>query len=211
MKIHKRLLAGALVMLTGITMCGSPAKADPTDSEPVEKILAKSSNGNPLFGFGPDEIAVEGQNGIIYGGDPSIMVDGDTVYAYVGQDVSTGEYYTMPRWLCYSTTDMKEWKYESVIMTMQDVSWRNDDVSAWASQVAKVGDKYYFFYCAEGNGSVGGGKCIGAAISDSPTGPFKDIGHPLVRNIDTPNGPHTWEDIDPTVWVGEITVSSYAR
>lgn len=203
MKIHKRLLAGALVMLTGITMCGSPAQADPSDSEPVEKILAKSSNGNPLFGFGPDEIAVEGQNGIIYGGDPSIMVDGDTVYAYVGQDVSTGEYYTMPRWLCYSTTDMKEWKYESVIMTMQDVSWRNDDVSAWASQVAKVGDKYYFFYCAEGNGSVGGGKCIGAAISDSPTGPFKDIGHPLVRNIDTPNGPHTWEDIDPTVWVEE--------
>ena len=48
---------------------------------------------------------------------------------------------------------------------------------------------------------MGGGKCIGAAISDSPTGPFTDIGHPLVRNIDTPNGPHTWEDIDPTVWV----------
>ena len=49
MKIHKRLLAGALVMLTGITMCGSPAQADPSDSEPVEKVLAKSSNGNPLF------------------------------------------------------------------------------------------------------------------------------------------------------------------
>lgn len=203
MKMHKRLLAGALVMLTGITMCGSPAQADPSDSEPVEKVLAKSSNGNPLFGFGPDEIAVDGQNGFIYGGDPSIMVDGDTVYAYVGQDVSTGEYYTMPRWLCYSTTDLKEWEYESVIMDMTkgDVSWANDTVSAWASQVVRVGDMYYFFYCAEGNGNVGGGKCIGAAISDSPTGPFEDIGQPLVRNIDTPNGPHTWEDIDPTAWV----------
>ena len=203
MKMHKRLLAGALVMLTGITMCGSPAQADPSDSEPVEKVLAKSSNGNPLFGFGPEEIAIEGQNGFIYGGDPSIMVDGDTVYAYVGQDVSTGEYYTMPRWLCYSTKDLKDWKYESTIMSMKDVSWRNDDVSAWASQVVKVGEKYYFFYCAEGNRSaeVGGGKCIGAAISDSPTGPFKDIGHPLVRNIDTPDGPHAWEDIDPTAWV----------
>ena len=135
--MHKRLLAGALVMLTGITMCGSPAQADPSDSEPVEKVLAKSSNGNPLFGFGADEIAVDGQNGFIYGGDPSIMVDEDedgneTVYAYVGQDVSTGEYYTMPRWLCYSTTDLKEWKYESVIMDMTngDVSWANDTVSA---------------------------------------------------------------------------------
>lgn len=203
MKIHKRLLAGALVMLTGIAMCGSPAQADPSDSEPAEKILAKSNSGNPLFGWASDDanLSAEGQNGFVYGGDPSIMVDGDTVYAYVGQDVSTGEYYTMPRWLCYSTKDLKEWKYESVIMTMQDVSWRNDDVSAWASQVAKVGDKYYFFYCAEGNASVGRGKCIGAAISDSPTGPFKDIGRPLVRNIDTPNGPHTWEDIDPTAWV----------
>ena len=206
MKMHKRLLAGALVMLTGITMCGSPAQADPSDSEPVEKVLAKSSNGNPLFGFGPEEISIPAQNGYIYGGDPSIMVDGDTVYAYVGQDTSAGEGYEMPRWLCYSTTDLVEWKYESVIMTMQDVSWRNDNVSAWASQVVKVGDMYYFFYCAEGNSSVGRGKCIGAAISDSPTGPFKDIGQPLVRNIDTPDGPHTWEDIDPTAWVEDGNV-----
>lgn len=87
-------------------------------------------------------------------------------------------------------------------MTMQDISWRNDDVSAWASQVAKGSDgKYYFYYCAEGNASVGRGKCIGVAVSDSATGPFEDIGHPLVCNIDTPNGPHSWEDIDPTVWI----------
>lgn len=192
--MKKRILTGALAMLMGIAMCQLPADAVAEDLDLQEKVLAKSDSGNPMLGF--DE-----NGNILYGGDPSIMVDGDTVYAYVGNDTSTGEYYTMPKWVCYSSKDLKEWKYESVIMTMQDVSWRNDDVSAWASQVAKVGDKYYFFYCAEGNGSVGGGKCIGAAISDSPTGPFTDIGHPLVRNIDTPNGPHTWEDIDPTVWV----------
>ncbi len=192
--MKKRFFTGALAVLMGIALCQLPADTVAEGWEPQEKILTKSNSGNPMLGF--DE------NGdILYGGDPSIMVDGDTVYAYVGNDVSTGEYYTMPQWICYSSKDLKEWKYESVIMTMQDVSWRNDDVSAWASQVARVGDKYYFFYCAEGNGSVGGGKCIGAAISDSPTGPFTDIGHPLVRNIDTPNGPHTWEDIDPTVWV----------
>ena len=68
--------------------------------------------------------------------------------------------------------------------------------------MAKGSDgKYYFYYCAEGNASVGGGKCIGVAVSDSATGPFKDIGHPLVRNIDTPNGPHSWEDIDPEKWL----------
>ena len=196
--MKKRFFTGALAVLMGIALCQLPADTVAEGWEPQEKILTKSNSGNPMLGF--DE------NGeILYGGDPSIMVDGDTVYAYVGNDVSTGEYYTMPQWICYSSKDLKEWKYESVIMTMQDVSWRNDDVSAWASQVARVGDKYYFFYCAEGNGSVGRGKCIGAAISDSPTGPFTDIGHPLVRNIDTPNGPHTWEDIDPTVWAVSYT------
>ena len=38
-------------------------------------------------------------------------------------------------------------------------------------------------------------------MSNSAKEPFKDIRQPLVRNIDTPNGSHSWEDIDPTVWI----------
>lgn len=190
MKMHKRLLAGALVMLTGITMCGSPAQADTDPAALQEKILEKSNSGNPMLGYDND-------GNIIYGGDPSILVDGDTVYAYVGQDTSSGEYYEMPRWLCYSTTDLEDWTYEGVIMEQTSITWRTDNTSAWASQVAKVGDDYYLFYCVEASG----GKAIGVAHSTSPTGTFTDIGHPLVSNADTPGGPHSWEDIDPTVWV----------
>lgn len=190
MKMHKRLLAGALVMLTGITMCGSPAQADTDPAALQEKILEKSNSGNPMLGYDND-------GNIIYGGDPSILVDGDTVYAYVGQDASRGEYYDMPRWLCYSTKDLEDWTYEGIIMEQTSITWRTDNTSAWASQVAKVGDDYYLFYCVEASG----GKAIGVAHSTSPTGPFADIGHPLVSNADTPGGPHTWEDIDPTVWV----------
>lgn len=189
-------MAGALAIFSSIAVGGAAIVAGAEDV-PREIILEKSDSGNPMLGF-------DGSGNILYGGDPSIMVDGDTVYCYVGNDASTGEYYTMPNWRCYSTTDMKTWKYESTIMKMTDISWRNDDVSAWASQVAKGWDgKYYFFYCAEGkwNDEIGGGKCIGLAVSDKATGPFVDIGHPLVRNVDTPNGPHTWEDIDPTVWI----------
>lgn len=178
MKIHKRLLAGALVMLTGITMCGSPAQADTDPAALQEKILEKSNSGNPMLGYDND-------GNIIYGGDPSILVDGDTVYAYVGQDTSSGEYYEMPRWLCYSTTDLEDWTYEGVIMEQTSITWRTDNTSAWASQVAKVGDDYYLFYCVEASG----GKAIGVAHSTSPTGPFTDIGHPLVSNADTPGGP----------------------
>lgn len=191
----KRVLAlfGALAVLSSIAVGGTVMAG--AEDTPREIVLEKSDSGNPMLGF-------DANGDILYGGDPSILVDGDTVYCYVGYDASDGEYYSMPDWRCYSTTDMKTWKYESTIMTMQDISWRNDDVSAWASQVAKGSDgKYYFYYCAEGNASVGRGKCIGVAVSDSATGPFEDIGHPLVRNIDTPNDPHSWEDIDPTVWI----------
>lgn len=158
--------------------------------------IEKSSSGNPMLGF--DE-----NGNTIFGGDPSILVEGDTVYAYVGQDVSTGETYNMPDWKCYSSTDMKNWTYEGTILTCNktNVTWAKDDISAWAGQVVKYGDKYYFYFCTETNASYGGGKSIGVAVSDTPTGPFTDIGHPLVRNIDTDNGVSTWEDIDPTVWI----------
>lgn len=192
----KKLLAAVMVILGGITISGQEILAkDATET----KILEKSNSGNPMLGF--DE------NGeILYGGDPSILVDGDTVYCYVGHDTSPGEYYHMPDWRCYSSKDMKNWKYEGMTLKAdrEHITWAADDTSAWAGQVAKGSDgKYYFYYCTEANRENGGGKSIGVAVADKPTGPFKDIGHPLVKNIETPNGPHTWEDIDPTIWIEE--------
>lgn len=156
--------------------------------------IEKSKSGNPFLGFD--------KNGdILYGGDPSILVDGDIIYAYVGHDTSTTESYYMPDWQCYSSTNMKDWKYEGEILKNSEISWANDKFSSWAGQVVKYGGKYYFYYCTEANKKFGGGKSIGVAVSDSPTGRFVDIGKPLVRDIDTYNGVHTWEDIDPTFWL----------
>ena len=48
-------------------------------AEIKEITIEKSKSGNPFLGFD--------KNGdLMYGGDPSILVDGDTVYAYVGHD-----------------------------------------------------------------------------------------------------------------------------
>lgn len=164
------------------------------DDDAEEITLEKSKSGNPMLGF--DE------NGdILYGGDPSILVDGDTVYAYVGHDTSSNESYKMPDWRCYSSKDMKNWKYEGEYLNDSDIKWVSDKYSAWAGQVVKHNDKYYFYYCSEAKKEYGGGKCIGVAVSDSPTGGFVDIGKPLVRNVDTYNGVSTWEDIDPTFWI----------
>lgn len=194
--MRRRLLAGLLVAVGLTSMCFQSAavQADGSGTAGSDITLTKSNSGNPMLGF--DE------NGdILYGGDPSILVDGDTVYAYVGHDTSSNESYYMPDWRCYSSTDMKNWKYESQIMSAGDISWAKDNYEAWAGQVMKHNGKYYFYYCTEANSANKGGKSIGVAVSDSPTGPFEDIGKPLVRNVDTTNSVHSWEDIDPTAWI----------
>ena len=100
-------MAGLLaVTLLPISVQAASATADSLEGKqlriPVEKELAKSEAGNPFLGFD--------QNGnMLYAGDPSILVDGDTVYAYVGNDTSSNESYWMPNWRCYSSTDMVYW------------------------------------------------------------------------------------------------------
>ncbi len=202
--MKKKFLSGILAfsMLFGL-ITPTPQTVSAAEAEPKEIVLEKSTLGNPIAGF--DE---NGNN--TYAGDPAILVDGDTVYLYVGHDYTgTGGGYTMPDYLCYSTKDLKEWKYEGVTMKMTDVAWA-DDVSAWASQVIKYKDMYYLLYCAEKKG--GRGKATAAAVSNSPTGPFKDVGI-LINPEDTDASNYTsvsgkkrrgsfgWEDIDPTAWV----------
>ena len=178
--MKRKILSGILALAMVLGMAPTvPQTAEAAEPALKEIVLEKSTQGNPVAGF--DE------NGELrYAGDPAIMVDGDTVYLYVGHDnARAGASYTMPNYLCYSTTDLKEWKYEGVTMEMSDVSW-SDNNSAWASQVIRYQDKYYLLYCAEKPGT---GKCVGAAVSDSPTGPYKLLGSYLLNfNEDANHG-----------------------
>jgi hypothetical protein len=159
--------------------------------------VTKSAGGNPILGF-------DGDGNTLYAGDPAAFVDGDTVYLYAGHDTSTSDGYVMPEWVCYSSKDMKTWTYESVIMKATDISWRVNDTTAWASQVIKHGDTYYFYYCTT-NKNASKYHSIGVAISSSPTGPFTDIGTALVDGKTlTPENTSEWNDIDPTVWVETV-------
>ena len=184
------MLALAMVGAGVLTACGAPK----------EITIEKCTTGNPMV--------ADNQN-IVYGGDPSVLVDGDTVYLYTGHDASTDEevaksIYNIPEYLCYSSTDLKNWNAEGVVMSMEDVSWDSGDTSAWASQVMKHKDptdgkdKYYLYYCSW---DKTGKQCIGVAVSDSPTGKFEDIGEPLVKSSVTKPNTSTYNDIDPTAWI----------
>ncbi len=151
-----------------------------------------------LFGL------VKAQNPIFkdaFTADPAPLVYNGRLYVYVGQDeAKDGELFTMTGWRCYSTTDMKTWTSHGVIMKPTDFSWGAAD--AWASQVVYKDGKFYLYVTVTGK-SPYGGRNIGVAVSDSPTGPFKDArGTPLIRDNMTNNG-KTWDDIDPTVMIDD--------
>lgn len=201
--IRKKLLAAALAVTMVLTeLPGQTVKSRAA----TEITLAKSQYTNPIG-------CVDNNGNRIYGGDPSVLVDGDTVYLYVGHDNSTDSevnraIYNMDSWICYSTKDMKNWKYEGPIMKADkgSVTWASTDTSAWAAQVAKhknpnTGkDRYYLYYCTW-DATSQGKQSIGVAVADKPTGPFKDIGKPLVKGTLTTPQSSNWDDIDPTVWV----------
>lgn len=130
----------------------------------------------------------------VYAGDPAAIVVDDTVYLFCGHDTSTTNYYYMPEWLCYSSKDMVNWKYEGVPMRASDFSWGSAS-DAWAGEVEYYNGKYYFFMCKNSTG-------ISVGVSDNITGPYVDAlnGKKLVYPNWT-SGKVGWDDIDPTVWV----------
>ena len=164
--------------------------------ETTPTTITKSTNGNPILGFDAD-------GKTLYAGDPAAYVEDDTVYLYAGHDTSTGDSYVMPEWVCYTSKDMENWEYKGSVMSAKDISWRSNDTSAWASQVIKHNGKYYLYFCTWDKTSSGK-HSIGVAVSDSPTGPFTDIGKPLIQGTLTEPQAHDHDDIDPTVWVENV-------
>ena len=202
----KRPLALALALVLVLLLCacgggGDDKPVGPVDTKPGElgtPVEIAKSAGNPLVGF-------DGDGNLMYGGDPSTLVVGDTLYLYVGHDVATNEAYNIPEYACYSTKDLQNWTYEGIVLNMKDVTWGTAD-AAWAGQVARHyseadgKDMYYLYFCSWDK-TDSGKQSIGVAVSDSPTGTFVDIGQPLVKGSFTTGETSGWNDIDPTVWI----------
>ena len=167
----RKAITGALAAVLSLSLLATSvpvANATGTDSAKAaagEEITLPKSNGNPISGF--DE-----NGNIVYAGDPGVLVDGDTVYLYLGHDATAnGGGYSMPDWFCYSTTDMENWEYHGVVASADRsyIPWAGGN-EAWAGQVMKHRDPemdkdyYYFYYCSNGV------KHIGVAVADTPLG-----------------------------------------
>jgi arabinoxylan arabinofuranohydrolase len=124
--------------------------------------------------------------------DPAPFVYNGTVYMYTGDDIPGTDFYYMTKWRVLSTTDMVNWTDHGSPISLESFTWARD--RAWAAQCIERNGKFYWYICAQ---STKNDMAIGVAVSDSPTGPFKDaLGKPLIIN-------GSWSNIDPTVWIDD--------
>lgn len=139
--------------------------------------------------------AVSAQNPVIqthFTPDPAPMIYKGKMYLYTGDDQPGFDFYTMTKWHVYSSEDMVNWTDHGSPISLESFSWARD--RAWAAQCVERNGKFYWYICAQ---TVDNNMAIGVAVSDSPTGPFKDaLGRPLVTT-------GTWDNIDPTAFVDD--------
>ena len=184
------------------------AGADVTQLDPKFKaprgvsVLPKGpqdfSNGPVAYQVGDVEFkvsAIENHNCALNGyyADPDIIYcekDGKfRIYPTSdGFDGWSGTYFKT-----FSSPDLVHWTDEGVILDLQkDVKWAES--RAWAPSIIekKIGDdyRYFYYFCAEAK--------IGVARANNPSGPFRELGKPLIDSL--PKGADGGQQIDPDVF-----------
>lgn len=102
--------------------------------------------------------------------------------------------------------ELKDWKEEKVILDMnKDVAWANGNAWAPCIEEKKIDGKYKYFFYYSANPATNQGKQIGVAIADSPTGPFTDLGKPLITSSPVGRG----QQIDVDVFTDPVSGKSF--
>lgn len=138
--------------------------------------------------------------------DPEIMYSHQTKQYYIyptsdGFPGWGGSYFKV-----FSSKDLKTWKEEKVILDMnKDVAWA--DGNAWAPCIEekKIDGKYKYFFYYSANPVTNNGKQIGVATADSPTGPFTDLGKPIITSSPVGHG----QQIDVDVFTDPVSGKSF--
>ena len=112
----------------------------------------------PLF------VKAEGGKSQIPLADPYILLDGDTYYAYGTHDASGIH--------CYSSDDLRTWKDEGQALNKENTT---ETQWFWAPEVYRIKGKYIMYYSANEH--------LFAATSNSPKGPFKQVGSYQMESI----------------------------
>ena len=119
--------------------------------------------------------------------DPDLHRFGGKYYIYPTTDGVDG--WGGWQFHCFSSDDLSDWRDEGIILDVKNdfcdgkdnengapgVPWAVGN--AWAPTIGECGGKYWFYFCAKRPDGV---SCIGAAVADSPTGPFRSTAEPVI-------------------------------
>lgn len=134
--------------------------------------------------------------------DPEVLYSEKTGRYYIyptsdGFDGWSGTYFKV-----FSSADLVNWTDSGKIIQLgSDVQWANRN--AWAPCIVekKINGVYKYFYYFTA------AQKIGVAVADNPTGPFKDLGKPLIA--ERPEGIKGGQEIDPDVFTDPVSGKSY--
>jgi len=145
----------------------------------------------------------EAHNPVLNGfyADPDVLYSEKTgkFYIYPTSDGFTnwsGNYFK-----CFSSDNLVDWTDEGIIIQLgKDVTWANRN--AWAPCIVekKINGQYKYFYYFTA------AQKVGVAVSDNPTGPFVDLGKPLIA--ERPKGVNG-QVIDQDVFTDPVSGKSY--
>ena len=157
----------------------------------------------------PEAVGELPKNPVIPGfhADPEILYSENTGRYYIysttdGQPGWGGWYFT-----AYSSADLEDWTYEGVVLDLRSpqVPWANGNAWAPAMEERLIDGKYKYFFYYSGNPNDNSGKQIGVAVGDTPVGPFKDMGSPIVTESPAGGG----QQIDVDVFVDPASGKPY--
>ena len=125
--------------------------------------------------------------------DPAVIQAPDGhYYAYATQTLRDGQWINVQ---VARSADLIQWQHLGDALP-EKPSWARETQDIWAPFVLRDGDKYLMYYSATHDSchDPHRGHCLAVASSDSPAGPFVDMGMPLLLGVG-------FEYIDPMVFV----------
>ncbi|MCR2804242.1 family 43 glycosylhydrolase [Paenibacillus soyae] len=157
----------------------------PITGEECARLLAAFGDGHQVL---PGQFA-----------DPDIAKFDGRYYIYPTTDGFTGWSGTAFR--VFSSDDLRLWKDEGMILDLatDDVPWAVG--SAWAPAIATKNGSYYYYFCGK---LPSGQSAIGAAVAETPVGPFRAMPEPLLTMDQMKRlGIAMGQAIDPSVYFEE--------
>lgn len=139
--------------------------------------------------------------------DPEILYSEQTGRYYIYSTTDGVPGWGSAHFTVFESSDTRNWTEAGTVLDLKagDAVWA--DGNAWAPCIIekKIKGRYRYFFYYSGNSKDGKGKQIGVATGDTPTGPFKDSGKPMIT--DSPVG--YGQQIDVDVFTDPVSGKSY--